>query len=638
MMKKLIALILSVIMVFSFASCGGGGGGKNDEKAKIAELIAHAEELGKTKGTHEFKSYEHIEQIFVVLPKEGTFVDTFESAGGALEYYSNAEHVNSVEGIVVYCTSSDFSDNSFGSVSYLPVYLNDESAEENKGEAEVEDEEADEVAEVPKGKFQFVDFPMFSAIAYAAPSDSPLRSIKYNGDSLSFPDGKTGLDGLKWMLAGYSLDFDNWLAAKGEGFSEVIAAGDAVKNAAGESYYFSAEYINYLSANKEYREYETYRRWIEYIQMVVSALEAIDVSGKDEKAINIAYNAEIEKFNEANEFENDLQSIYNERAAYVKKLSTLEPTALTELEALAAEIDEIKKVGENYKDDDRYWKIKLANPNIGKYEDTLESIALLDRSIDTLYELNAETDYTLGKLLEEYSEDDMDLYVDYYNARAAYAAAVIEYEKHLETNAADIEAFNTAVDAIKANYTDESYKNDVEYMKIELRYEKLINDTANLENKIITTKADADDIISEREQLKSEYETDVAERELAIKTNNDKLKIVAYFEPYANDLKPLMRKEGAGDASEVVFEKDGFVIVDLATSIVDEVDSARKVKSSSGGGSGGRTCAEPGCTRKAATSGDTIYCTTHSRKCLECGCYIDKDAMYCMDCLRDALS
>jgi hypothetical protein len=56
------------------------------------------------------------------------------------------------------------------------------------------------------------------------------------------------------------------------------------------------------------------------------------------------------------------------------------------------------------------------------------------------------------------------------------------------------------------------------------------------------------------------------------------------------------------------------------------------------GGSSGRTCAQPGCSRSAVSSGDSVYCSSHSNRCGNCGCYIDADAMFCMDCLRDALS
>lgn len=48
-------------------------------------------------------------------------------------------------------------------------------------------------------------------------------------------------------------------------------------------------------------------------------------------------------------------------------------------------------------------------------------------------------------------------------------------------------------------------------------------------------------------------------------------------------------------------------------------------------------CAHSGCNNYIATSGDTNCCTTHSRKCLECGDYIDEDATYCMSCLEDSI-
>lgn len=53
-------------------------------------------------------------------------------------------------------------------------------------------------------------------------------------------------------------------------------------------------------------------------------------------------------------------------------------------------------------------------------------------------------------------------------------------------------------------------------------------------------------------------------------------------------------------------------------------------------GSSTTTCAKSGCYNKIASSGDTAYCTSHSNKCLECYCYIDGDALYCLDCLSDA--
>lgn len=54
-------------------------------------------------------------------------------------------------------------------------------------------------------------------------------------------------------------------------------------------------------------------------------------------------------------------------------------------------------------------------------------------------------------------------------------------------------------------------------------------------------------------------------------------------------------------------------------------------------GTSSTKCAHPGCTRNVASSGDTNCCTTHSNRCLNCGKYIDEDAMYCMSCLTRVL-
>ncbi|MCD8117467.1 MAG: hypothetical protein LUE21_10210 [Oscillospiraceae bacterium] len=48
-------------------------------------------------------------------------------------------------------------------------------------------------------------------------------------------------------------------------------------------------------------------------------------------------------------------------------------------------------------------------------------------------------------------------------------------------------------------------------------------------------------------------------------------------------------------------------------------------------------CAHAGCTNYIASSGDTNCCTVHSNKCAECGCYIDEDALFCIDCIVEAL-
>lgn len=53
-------------------------------------------------------------------------------------------------------------------------------------------------------------------------------------------------------------------------------------------------------------------------------------------------------------------------------------------------------------------------------------------------------------------------------------------------------------------------------------------------------------------------------------------------------------------------------------------------------GTSSTICAEKGCNRLIASSGDTNCCTIHSNNCKECGNYIDSDATYCMTCIEKA--
>ncbi len=54
-------------------------------------------------------------------------------------------------------------------------------------------------------------------------------------------------------------------------------------------------------------------------------------------------------------------------------------------------------------------------------------------------------------------------------------------------------------------------------------------------------------------------------------------------------------------------------------------------------GSHDTPCAYPGCTRTIVTSGDSNCCAAHANRCIDCGKYIDGDALMCMKCIEDAL-
>ena len=48
-------------------------------------------------------------------------------------------------------------------------------------------------------------------------------------------------------------------------------------------------------------------------------------------------------------------------------------------------------------------------------------------------------------------------------------------------------------------------------------------------------------------------------------------------------------------------------------------------------------CLHSGCTNMAASTGDSFYCENHSNKCIDCGKYIDEDALLCLNCIVEAV-
>lgn len=107
-----------------------------------------------------------------------------------------------------------------------------------------------------------------------------------------------------------------------------------------------------------------------------------------------------------------------------------------------------------------------------------------------------------------------------------------------------------------------------------------------------------------------------------------------------------MKKRMSKERAAVIFMAGFLIVMALmslgAQRLISFMDSRIRVSYSEAGnftnqyGTPSTTCAYPGCTHKIASSGDTNCCTVHSNKCLNCGKYIDSDAMYCMKCIYNA--
>ena len=85
-------------------------------------------------------------------------------------------------------------------------------------------------------------------------------------------------------------------------------------------------------------------------------------------------------------------------------------------------------------------------------------------------------------------------------------------------------------------------------------------------------------------------------------------------------------------------DEDALYCMDCITRAATETTTQNATTFTNKYGSSSTKCAHPGCNNPIAPSGDTNCCTLHSKRCLECGKYIDEDATYCMDCITNAVT
>ena len=221
-------------------------------------------------------------------------------------------------------------------------------------------------------------------------------------------------------------------------------------------------------------------------------------------------------------------------------------------------------------------------------------------------------------------------------------AAITSYEEKYAKEFADIEATTAA---IVERCGDDNYQQDYDYIKLMVAYETVLAGLGALQS-------EADAVYASVEKLGADYTAELASieaeytEELFDRVNAKELAAIR---------DALVNMAGQQTAVEWKLPKDtsySFLPMEDGSWLIAEdaylnalegktETYVKKTTSTTSSGnkttSGGKTCAKSGCTNKAVTTGDSVYCATHSNRCGQCGCYIDGDAMYCLSCIAKAL-
>lgn len=549
-MKKIIASIMILALVFSMTACG---------KGLSSEEIAKAEELGKMAGGQRYESYEHVEDIIVAFPADGkSTVDILASNAGDLEYFTSDKEMKKIRGIVFEDTDTPTEGiNTFEEI-YLCTYNDDVSGEDGS-----------------PVKATYGDS---RTVTSSSNGESTLKygNVVYNGETYEFDESKGIIKGIKWFIAEDSVKFDKWVA---ENKAKVDAALAKEKTAKGDmsdkEWILTTDYFKLQLADPIYAQYCLSSGLHEYLGTLVSKLE-----DADEEKYDKIYN----KMLKQNNYENAVGLILVEKAKYENNLSALETAAKADFEKYASQIETLKKDNKDYKDTDDYLRIKAASTPIAKYEDTVAAIELLDNSIDLLNELKDVNDLTIYGYKEKLGEEENTFAQKYYQARMTYINNVIALEKFEAANKAALDTYNTQTKAIKEKYDGKKeYKDDVNYMKLQVENKDMLEQHDKLKKAVETSKEECD-------TLKANIKTKRAENKSAIARAKDEALLVPYLEELNKKIAE-MNTEEAGDKTKVLGKIDGFYIVKISSDIVSLVDDSRDVivHSSSGSGSSGIT-------------------------------------------------
>lgn len=542
-MKKAITWLLSLALGLSLTACGGG--------ILTEEQIAEAEKWGMLAGDGSYESYDHIEGVLAVVPTgDKTFAEALEDAVGDLEYYSAKDTAPCLKAILFENDGSGIADR---------VQIVGKKSDGSKDSDSQSEGGSDEGA-VLRYKF--------SGGSDASPDESFSQgSIEYNGTTIALEDKGSFSDNVKWLLAAKSLEMDNWAAGQGQALTDALAVEKAKKDTVKGEWTESAEYFALCRSNAVYKQYREKQGLVEYLENLTAALE---------KASEGEYSDIYEKALRNNEFQFKLAALMDQKAAVDAGTPALEANAKPILDNLSADIAALEKKSKNYKDSEAYLRIKAQNPAVAAYEDNLSASSRLNKKIEILKKAYETEDRDLRSILLDSSEKEAEYSLNYEQARMAYIQAVLALESYKAANQAELKAYNDTLDAVKKKNGGKGYEADVDYMKNELAHQNLTANLATYESAVKNAEEKADQLKKTMKETRKEISEKEEAREKAILREKDDKKIRVFLDELVKGIGEL----NVGDPKEkttVLGEISGFAVVQMSSSAVDSLDSARDI-------------------------------------------------------------
>lgn len=387
------------------------------------------------------------------------------------------------------------------------------------------------------------------------------------------------------------------------------AALAALEQELGDGYFLDPRY---LALEQQYPALAERAQHLEGLYAVSLRMAQQEDSSLSDEALATRYTMELGR-----------RDLRRELLATERALAEAEPEALALLEQHADLIAAIKAEAgeEGYLDDLRFVRLCAEHKPLDTWSAKLRGRAA-QQELLALYG-------QIMELPEPLALAHMDRYAaltgnltEQAALRYALATAMRAEEASIEKHADAIAAYELAVEEIAGRYSGKEYLEDNDYLKLNIVNESLLQELSTRRQAVVDAQSALDAAAAQYGALEQEHNGAIEKLLLSDAQAAERALLHRYLDGCIAALDAAAPEEGppAGWA-------------DLGEEFVAEMDGMRSVRRPSAA-----TCAEPGCRVMAVTSGDSIYCATHSNKCANCGCYIDGDALWCMDCIEEALS
>ncbi|MDO4482562.1 MAG: hypothetical protein Q4C14_07550 [Bacillota bacterium] len=533
-MKKLFCLVLAGITAISLAACGGMPKFDSEnltaaQKYTYDAMLCYAVDEG-----YDFLSAEvMLTEDFAADMKGKVELSKWDVSDAAAVVYVNIGKKSS-------------EDDNTASDSTV-------SGEEDKKDTS-EDEVKTQVAFFMNAESQLLD-----TVVIKSGSTSTAEAMPFDGAA----DGGAADSGRR-ELAEIELAQEELISTNSETMIPFVEERES-KLKADPEYIYSAEYLNLLNTNQAFLKYDEYARKAESLKKEIELEESSESMepAQASKARSLFYSEE---------------KILEKKLEYCTdyaKLKDLMEKCHSEnkegADALLAKAESIKKTDENYLYNKEYVKAAVSNKVKAYYEYQVElanienCMAAVDEAL-TL-EDSGEIDFMLERAEREYNANE-----ELLEALMGYAGALSVYEDFEAANAAELKAYQDASDAAKKAAGD-NYEKDIEYIKVQVKYEDLINKKDALKEELSASEEE----LNSAQKNKEEVYKNLEEEEAEIIEDAAVAKEKKAFAEYIKDKKPADKSEYDAAAGEW-----GYLHPDYEAYQNEHIK--RPVKTSSGGG------------------------------------------------------